>query len=205
MTQMEQMARAKSDAPKPKTDSIMIDMETLATRADAVILSIGAVKFQRETDYIDDAAFYAICTVGSQLNRHMSGSTLEWWMSQDAKAKAIFSSPDKLPLSQALAQLSEWSDDEFRTLWANGADFDIPLILHALDTHNLKPLVRYYNHRCYRTMKNEYTMVPQPTFEGTAHNALMDAIHQARHLQAIYKFKNAGTIAAPAKGFSAKK
>lgn len=206
MFQMSQMAKAvKAAIPKPKTDSIMIDMETMATRADAVILSIGAVKFQRETDYIDNDAFYAICSIGGQEKRHMSPDTLAWWVSQDAKAKSIFLAPEKVSLGVALGQLKSWCDDDSRLLWANGADFDIPLILHALDTHGFSPLVRYYNHRCYRTMKNEYTMVPQPDFQGTAHNALMDAMHQAKHLQAIYKFKNEGTILAPSKGFSAKK
>lgn len=37
---------------------LMIDLETLGTSADAVILSVGAVKFDLESDKIDDEGFY---------------------------------------------------------------------------------------------------------------------------------------------------
>ena len=40
----------------PKYDNIMIDTETMATSPDAVILSLGAVKFTTDGQ-IDDNAF----------------------------------------------------------------------------------------------------------------------------------------------------
>ena len=47
---------------------VMVDLETLATSADAVILSIGAVRFDLETGEIDDAGFYASISVESNLD-----------------------------------------------------------------------------------------------------------------------------------------
>ena len=38
---------------------IMIDLETLGTVADAAIMSIGAVRFDLDSDKIDDTGFYA--------------------------------------------------------------------------------------------------------------------------------------------------
>lgn len=202
-SQMEQMARASKAAPPPKIDSVMIDLETLGTQADAAILSIGAVKFVRNGDYIDDAAFYASIAFGSQPQRFISGDTLAWWMKQSDEARAAWSEPGKISLGSALGQMKEWLGKSDETLfYSNGADFDIPMIEHALRTYGYSPLGNFWNHRCYRTMKSEYPSVQVPR-EG-AHNALMDAIYQAKHLQAIYRFKREGKLDVPKKGFSAR-
>lgn len=177
-------------------DNIMIDLETLGLTADSVILSVGAVKFNMD-DGMDDAAFYAVCSISSQSRRHVNGDTLAWWMSQNESAKNIFTDPAKQPLEKVLLDLKQFVDRDDYLLWSNGADFDIPMVAHAMRMYEIAPLVKFYNHRCFRTYKNEYKSCPQPPFEGTKHNALMDAIHQARWLQAIHAFKRA-----PAKGFA---
>ena len=61
---------------KEKFDHVMIDLETLDTLPHAVILSIGAVKFNEKN--IDDGAFYRVITIQSNLDEHrtISPSTL---------------------------------------------------------------------------------------------------------------------------------
>jgi len=44
----------------------------------------------------------------------------------------------------------------------------------------------FWNDRCYRTMKSLYPQIPMER-DGVHHNALDDAISQARHLMAILK------------------
>lgn len=197
MEQMEQAAKPRVTAKStPRCTDVMIDLETLGTQADAVIVSIGAVKFTPD-GYIDDAAFYAVCEIGSQPERHISGDTLGWWMNQSDEARRVFNDPNKIPLRVALEHLYAWVNDDSLLLWSNGADFDIPIIEHAARIHQFPPLVRFFNHRCYRTLKDIFKEVPKPPFEGTQHNALMDAIHQARHVQAIHKFRQQGVIDRP--------
>lgn len=184
-------------------EHIMLDLETLSTRADAVIVSIGAVKFDLDGG-LEDPCFYTVCHL-DQPDRHMSPDTLGWWMTQTDDARAVFNDSNKMYLSDALLELINFIDHPQYKLWANGADFDIPIINHALGTQGLKTSVRHSNHRCYRTMKNLYSQVPMPEFDGTRHNALADAIHQAKHLQAIYKFMKEGVIEPPKRGFGAQK
>lgn len=206
MSQMEAMARvAKNVAPKPKCSNIMIDLETLDTSVDCAIVSIGAVKFNMD-GYIDDEAFYASCSIESQMTSSISDSTLAWWMSQSDAARSVFAEPNKHTLENALHELKAFVDHDKYELWSNGADFDIPIINFALKRHGFKPLVMFYNHRCFRTIKNLYTNVPKPPYEGAQHNALIDAIQQAKWLQAIHAFRMEGKIASPPplKGFSAK-
>lgn len=63
---------------------VMVDTETLATTADAVIVSIGAVKFDISTDEIGDEGFYALVEMEHQAReRRISQQTLQWWMGKD--------------------------------------------------------------------------------------------------------------------------
>ena len=71
---------------------IMIDVESLGTRADAVILSLGAVKFDLTSGKIDDQGFYASISIDSnqELGRRIQEDTLLWWLKQDIAAQSVF-------------------------------------------------------------------------------------------------------------------
>lgn len=112
--------------------AIMIDMETLSTSADGVIVSLGAVKFDLRTGEVDDAAFYAAVSLDSnlELGRRIDESTFSWWQQQSDAARAVFSEP-KSTLEVVLNDFTEWFGDERQEIWSNGADFDIPMLAHA--------------------------------------------------------------------------
>lgn len=173
---------------------VMIDLETLGTRADAVILSIGAVKFNLDSGKIDDKAFYASVSIDSNheaVQRHISESTLLWWFDQSEEARKVFTEP-KTTLYAALEDFNSWMDgniDRERVkVWSNGADFDIPMMAHAFDTNGLAIPWMFYNARCFRT----YKALPQASGvlkpqNKCAHNALQDAITQAQWLISIHQ------------------
>lgn len=167
---------------------IMLDLETLSTRPDGVILSIGAVKFDPNSYEMDDKAFYASISIDSNhevASRHISESTLLWWMQQSAEAKVVFTEA-KTTLEIGLQDLQDWIDHPEYKVWSNGADFDIPMIGHAYSVHGYPIPWKFWNTGCFRTMKNLNIArsVPKPA-NALAHNALQDAITQAKHLQAI--------------------
>ncbi len=169
-------------------DDIMIDLETLSTDVDGAIMSIGACRFNEE-DIADDG-FYRIITVQSNLDEHrtISPSTLSWWMTQSKEAQAIFSSPDAVPLGQALDELRAWIGSHTANIrpWGNGADFDISMLKHAYG-RQATPWA-FYNVRCFRTLKSTPAAKAIPKVEPLiAHHALHDAIAQAKHLQLLWK------------------
>jgi hypothetical protein len=172
--------------------NVMLDLETLGTVASSVIMSIGAVKFDLEAGTIDDAGFYASVSIDSNLlaGRQVSEETLLWWMKQDKTAQKVFFEP-KQPLDAALEDFSRWFGDgreaEKTLIWSNGADFDIPMMVHAYHLYGWEAPWAYYNTRCFRTVKN--SAVAQGVVHnvtGIKHNALTDAINQVKHLQAIH-------------------
>lgn len=167
---------------------VMLDCETLGTTASAVILSIGAVKFDLASDKIDDTGFYASITIESNLDygRRIQEDTLLWWLKQEASAQQVFHE-SKTTLDAALVDLSDWIGSDDYTVWSNGADFDLPMLAHAYSQVGIEVPWKFWNSRCFRTYKNlpgaKDIRLPTP---GVKHNALSDAYQQVQTLQAIH-------------------
>jgi hypothetical protein len=167
----------------------MIDFETLGTHADAVIMSIGAVKFDLESDRIEDAAFYASISIDSNLDagRRISEDTLLWWMKQSPEARAVFEEP-KQSLETVLVDFADWwSQGDARFIWSNGASFDIPMMSHAYNSFGMDTPWQFFNERCVRTYKNLPGAKNIKVENAVKHNALSDAVAQVRLVQAIQR------------------
>ena len=174
------------------SNDIMIDLETLATTPDAVILSIGAVRFNLEAGTVfagEHETFYRSVSIDSQPNRKMSGDTIAWWMGHGQAAISVFTE-SKVTLLCALMDLHEWIDPTPGAnpyVWSNGADFDLPMLASACSEQGVNLPWKPYAGRCYRTYKNlPGARAVQMARTGTHHNALQDAISQAQHLCAIH-------------------
>ncbi len=131
---------------------------------------------------------------------HISADTLAWWMRQSDAARAVFDRANPVqhhfPARVALGALEAWvrsvvleenAQHKDLRVWSNGADFDLPMLAHACRTFNVALPWPAYAGRCYRTYKNlpgARAVVMQRG--GVHHNALDDAIDQARHLCAIH-------------------
>lgn len=173
---------------------VMLDLETLGTTADAVIMSIGAVRFDLNSNKMDDAGFYASVSIESNLERgrRVDESTLIWWLKQSPAAQQVFHEP-KETLEAALESLTEWFGDTASDtlVWSNGADFDIPMLAHAYRSLGWETPWRFWNSRCFRTYKNlPIARSIGKVDQGVKHNALDDAANQARYLQAIQAAMN---------------
>lgn len=171
-------------------EHLMIDLETLATTADAAIVSIGAVKFNE--DEIDDKGFYAVISLESNMEqgRCINPATLRWWMQQSNAARAVFSEPSD-SLEEVLVLFEDWVDHENYFIWSNGASFDIPVMEHAFSYCGVDIPWKFWNHRCFRTMKNlAKGKQAKAVVPAIAHNALSDAVAQAQTLQNIWRIYN---------------
>lgn len=167
---------------------VMLDVETLGTSADACIISIGAVKFDLESTAMDDAGFYANISVESNLEakRRIQEATLLWWFNRGKAAQAVFHEP-KQTLHGALVDLAEWLGEGESYMWSNGADFDLPMVAHAYTSLGMDVPWAFWRSRCFRTYKNlPGAKDVEIVFDGVEHNALADAVYQAKMVQAIH-------------------
>lgn len=157
----------------------MLDFETLDVAECPVILSIGAVVFN-ENEIVD--CFFEKIDQQSclDLGCTVSIDTLLWWENQsDAAKKAAFGGTTNIGYAMGmLVQLYE--KHECDEIWSKGAIADIRWTNNILNKLKLKAPWKFYQEMCFRTFLKYSDKV---VFEavGDKHNALDDAINQARH------------------------
>ena len=164
---------------------IMIDLETMGTRPNAPIISIGAVAFDKSGTHTE---FYDVVDLKSTVHTQsvIDADTVMWWMKQSDEARAAFDCK-RIDIGDALSNFQSFCGrHEYKAIWGNGAAFDNVILSEAYLSYNYlngKPW-DFWEDRCYRTVKN---MFPDVAIErgGTHHNALDDARSQAEHLIAI--------------------
>ena len=177
-------------------NNVMVDLETLGTRAGCVILSIGAVAFDPKTHQLGDEFYKVICTencVNAGLT--IDDRTLGWWNKQKAEAKQVLmdakDSAICIPLCDALGGFNVWLSqfpkamDDMK-VWGNGSDFDNAILANAYAAVNIHPIWKFWNNRCFRTLKTLHPKVSSPEMNGVVHNALADAKWQAEYALNIF-------------------
>lgn len=170
---------------KPMKQQIIVDLETLGKKPGAVILSIGAAKFGHG-EILD--TFYERINIESSLkhNFEVDAPTILWWMEQNDEARREICQPGK-DISSVLENFRAYVGNEGAEIWGNGADFDNVLLSYAYNRLEMRCPWTHRDNRCYRTLKN---LCPQIELvrEGCHHNALDDAISQAKHLMEILEY-----------------
>ncbi len=159
---------------------LMIDIETLSTHPNAIILNIGAIGFNPFTDDIyTQHSFYTRIDVDCQSNRHELAETMDWWLNQSTLAQEeAFGEDDRMPLDTALDELATLSRKCGR-IWANGVAFDMPILEDAYRDFN-KP----YPWKFWNILDSRTVTKLNPTKKlGNSHHALEDCVNQIVLLQ----------------------
>lgn len=178
---------------------VMVDLETMGKKHNAPIVAIGAVVFDPATGSIGES-FYKVVCLESSVNwgAVIDPSTVIWWLKQSSEARSAIVNDDAIPLLDALLQFREFVSDNVAggskkaQVWGNGASFDNSILRSSYDCIAEDYPWEYWNDRDVRTMVELGQAIgfdPKTTipFEGDRHNALADAIHQARYVSAIWQ------------------
>lgn len=179
--------------------NVMVDLETMGKKHNAPIVAIGAVVFDPATGSIGES-FYKVVYLESSVNwgAVIDPSTVIWWLKQSSEARSAIVNDDAIPLQDALLQFREFVSDNVAggskkaQVWGNGASFDNSILRSSYDCIAEDYPWEYWNDRDVRTMVElgqAISFDPKTTipFEGSRHNALADAIHQARYVSAIWQ------------------
>lgn len=163
-----------------------VDLETLDTTPTSVVLSIGLTVFNPYADDVDAGYYWVLDTAEQdQTGRTRSASTMKWWAEQSPEARRVLYAPGT-PVIEVLRELMPLlNGDEIGHIWGNGADFDCVILRNLCEQYGFT--WPYRKNRCHRTLKQ--LQLPEdialPERQGVHHNALDDAVHQARCLQRI--------------------
>jgi 3' exoribonuclease, RNase T-like len=170
----------------------MIDLETMSTRSDARVLSVGVAIFN-DTEVIATDG-WAI-DIADDIGGHVDWKTVKWWMEQDADARA-FSWNGKLKNGTAaynfktfLAQHGiEFGKESKSEVWSKDPHFDHVILENWWRRVNEVTLIGdfpigYRQPRAYRTLvweANELGFEEEHAGFYVAHNPVDDAAIQAR-------------------------
>ena len=163
---------------------IMLDIETLATSPDSVILTFGAIKFDpfNPSIQMSDGIYFRI-NVDEQidLGRRVDEGTVAWWGTQSAEVREeALGETDRVSLEDFTKALNKFVVGATR-IWAQGPVFDV-VILENLYRQIGKPAPwQYYSIRDSRTLLK--ALGDDRKGGALLHNALADAVSQAEAVQ----------------------
>jgi hypothetical protein len=167
---------------------IMLDLETLGTRPECVILTLGAVKFNPYT--LDDPGpgLYLRPDVDQQIaaGREVQEDTLQWWMNQaeDVREEAL-GEEGRVSIEDMYRQLNKFLVG-VNNIWAQGPVFDIAILENLYRQYGWPTPWQFWQIRDSRTL---FGVHGDPRIKGKVglHNALEDCVSQATAVQQVYK------------------
>ncbi|MGJ8522262.1 hypothetical protein R84981_000947 [Carnimonas sp. R-84981] len=157
---------------------LSVDIETLGTTPDSIVLSIGLV-----TDTEQELHLFLDVDQQIDAGRKFDGNTLLWWLGQSRELADSQKNAKRIAIDQAKSHLSDFvkAHCDVKTLvWANSPSFDL-VMLHNL-FHGRTPW-NFWQERDIRTAR----MIAGRTRATEAHSALDDAKVQLADAIAFYE------------------
>lgn len=151
---------------KVKHLDVTIDLESCSLAANAAVLQVAAVAWNRTATDVKSIFALDIIPFESKVDLRscvMDGfdfdpATLKWWSEKPKELKMKMASGDCYPIEEVFRNLSEWmaeakkqTEAETITLWAQGTDMDIAILRHVCQKYNIHLPLTYRDFRDART------------------------------------------------------
>lgn len=180
----------------PSTE-VVLDIETMGTAHDAVVVSVGMVRIVWDTTLSAWAvpeegssySFYTVLNATTQLQSHRSveTATMNWWKDRRSGASDVLQQ-SLLCMNNLHGQcesIHRFVREIHNTrLWGNGPNFDNKMLNHLLGSIGITEPCHFRNDRDIRTARDILSsddMEAIPT-NPLPHHALYDARQEARML-----------------------
>lgn len=171
---------------KPDLNHVMIDIETLSSHPNAVIVSLGLVCFNPFEGIVDETSMsHFVFDIEKQIEegRHVSSSTLSFWM-KNGDAWPINSETTISDIGRTLDAIAYTYEDY--QIWTH-RHFDITVLENYWYTTMKRndPLFNFRNlndsNQLFRFARND----PREDDDLISHNAMDDAFKQANAVSKI--------------------
>ena len=172
--------------------NMMVDIETLGTRPNAPVTTIGACFFDPMTGEIGAKFYRKIDMVDAMHFGTADADTIRWWLTQDKAAQAELTKGKDL-LRDVLNDLATfYNTGHDASVWGNGPTFDCTILEYAYHRClQQKAPWPFWNVRDVRTVVQLADgLVKKPaafTKGGVAHNALDDCIFQVGYVSKMWQ------------------
>ena len=180
-----------------KMNHVMLDLETLGTGSNSVIVSAGLVEFDLETGATGDHIKLSFNLLDQLLNgAEIDKDTLTWWQSQSTSAKELLKqSSTTKPIEETLKELSAFlatlpARAPNISLWGNGCTFDNVILRNLYKRSGIQFPLAFWQDKDVRTLAQlvDYDKVVELTgpFQGTKHDPINDCRHQIKMCKNAY-------------------
>lgn len=175
---------------------IIVDIETLSTKSNACVLTLGAILFDRndnkkyDLEYLNknNKTFYIRIKKEScdNLSLDVSKDTLDWWKRQPKESRyEVFDHPDRIDIKDALILLSKFASG-CEVFWSQGA-FDYIILENIYKILDINVPWKFWQIRDSRTLFDVCNINIKNINSEGLHNALSDCYRQ--YLGKIEAFK----------------
>ena len=161
---------------------LMIDLETLGTDPNGLIVQIGACYFDRYNGKVGPT-FCKNIDIQSGIDEGftMTGSTIEWWLTQSPEAQKSIMAEPKVNVVDAMLAFNNFAQPA-KAIWSH-ATFDFVLVSYHLSKLGIRPKFGFWTARDLRTIIDLAKVdVRNIKREGLHHNALDDCIAQVKQV-----------------------
>lgn len=167
---------------------VMIDLETLGTDYNSVVLIIAGIKFDRNTYPAPKLSkmdtFYRRIDIDSckDIGLTTDPSTTRWWFeqSQDIREEAMGSADltnPRVHIRTALLDFKTWLGNS-SIVWSHGATFDCVILQHLFKLCNFSPPWPFWLSRDTRTLFDIAGVKNTDMPANEKHHALHDCYRQ---------------------------
>lgn len=166
----------------------MLDIETLGTRPEAVILTLGAVKFNPYNLIDPGPGLYVRPDVDEQIarGREVRNDTMLWWMEQsdDVREEAL-GEEGRISIEEMYRELNRFLVG-VNNIWCQGPMFDMVILENLYRQYGWPTPWQFWQIRDSRTL---FGVHGDPRVKGKVglHNALEDCVSQAVAVQQVYR------------------
>ena len=170
----------------------MIDIETLGTLPNSVVLTVGAVKFDPFTNIEPHSPKLWKLDIDEQdqKGRFVDEKTLEWWAKQDEEIRdRSFTDEGRISNTEFMKDLNSWLTG-VDTIWAQGPQFDMVILEDLFKSFDHHMNWFYWQVNDCRTLFKMMPVDPRKAIQENLHDAQADAHWQAVCVQQFYRDYN---------------
>ena len=176
---------------------IMIDIETLATTPNSVVITLGAIRFD---PFADDRESYEDKTILMDTfyrridpasftwpSAEIDDNTLAWWAKQSPEVQfEAFTDDDRHDIGSVMLDFHRWCGG-YQNMWANGPVFDIAILEQVCKNLKRGYPWKYWQVRDARTV---YSLIEHERPNPRLHHAAWDCWSQIVALQSCFRNLN---------------
>lgn len=157
----------------------MFDIESLATSKNAVVVSVGAVKFKMSGEVLDKKYWELNLREQEKKGRSLSSDTIRWWSMQSSEALSAIANGDRTPIEIFIKEFNHFIQEP-GYYSSKGTNFDLEIIANLYADYGQYAPFKYskwFDARAIYILAKELGIYDANRPE-IPHNALSDAEYQ---------------------------